>query len=78
MKNDPIAPPATSAGLPGILRLTAGFAVLALAALAALVILDLVPREQVAPVGRKIVLLTVVVGLASTAIAGLVGWRRRS
>jgi hypothetical protein len=67
-----------SAGLSGVLRLTAGLAILALAVLASLVVLDIVPRDQVAPYGRRIVLLAVIVGLAATGIAGLVQWGRRA
>jgi hypothetical protein len=58
MKGDPIEPGHSSAGLPGVLRFTAGFAILALAVLAALAVLDVLPREQ----------------LASAGIAGLVRW----
>ena len=68
----------SSAGLPGFLRLTAGLAILALATLAALVVLDIVPREQVAPVGRRILLLALIVSLAAAGIAGLVRWGRRA
>jgi hypothetical protein len=64
-----------SAGLPGVLRLIAGFAVLALAVLAGLVVLEVVPREQLTSVGTRIGLLFVIVALASAAIAGLVGRR---
>lgn len=67
----------TSAGLSGVLRLTAGLAVLALAVLAGLVVLDVMPHDQLAPVGRRIILLTVIVALASAAIAGLAGSRRK-
>ena len=72
---------AISAGLPGVLRLTAGLAILALAALAALaglVVLDVVPREQLAPVGRRILLLALIVALAAAAIAGLAAAGRKS
>jgi hypothetical protein len=78
MKSDPIEPGTGSAGLPGVLRLTAGVAILALAALAALVVLDIVPREQLASYGRRIVLLTLIVALASLGIGGLVRWGRRN
>ena len=71
MKPDPIPPVSGSAGLAGVLRLTAGLAVLALAVLAGLVVLDVVPREQLAPAGRRILLLTLIVCLAAAAIAGL-------
>ena len=67
----------TSAGLPGILRLTAGFAILALSVLSGLVVLDVLPREQLAPVGTRILALFVIVALASAAIAGLVGGGRK-
>ncbi len=69
---------AISAGLPGVLRLTAGLAILALAVLAGLVVLDVVPREQLAPVGRRILLLALIVVLASAAIAGLAAAGRKS
>ena len=77
MKTDPISAEPSSAGLPGVLRLTAGLAVLALAGLAGLVVLDVVPRDQLAPVGRRIVMLTVIVALASAAIAGLASSRKK-
>jgi hypothetical protein len=78
MMSDPIEPGPSSAGLPGFLRLTAGLAILALAALAGLVVLDVVPRDQLAPYGRRILLLALIVALASLGIAGLVrrGGRR--
>ena len=67
------------AGLSGVLRLTAGLAILALAAaLAALVVLDAIPRDRVAPYGQRILLLTLIVGLAAGGIGGLVRWGRRS
>lgn len=74
----PTQPDSSSAGLPGILRLTAGLAILALATLAALVVLDVVPLEQVTPYGQRILLLASIVGLAAAGIAGLVRWGRRS
>jgi hypothetical protein len=77
VKNEPVASVSSSAGLPGVLRLTAGLAILALAVLATLVVLDVLPREQVAPYGRRIVLLALIVGLAATAVAGLIRWGRR-
>lgn len=46
-------------------------AVLALAVLASLVVLDVIPREQVAPYGRRILLLALIIALAGAAIAGL-------
>ena len=73
----PTQPDSSTAGLPGILRLTAGLAILALATLAALVVLDLVPLEQVQPYGRRILLLALIVGLAAAGIAGLVRWGGR-
>jgi hypothetical protein len=74
MKGDPIEPGHSSAGLPGVLRFTAGFAILALAVLAALAVLDVLPREQLASYGRRILLLALIVALASAGIAGLVRW----
>jgi hypothetical protein len=67
-----------SAGLPGVLRLTAGLAVLALAVLCGLVVLDVLPREQLATIGRRILLLSLIVALASTAIAVLAGGGRKN
>jgi hypothetical protein len=77
MKDNPIEPTENSSGLPGVLRLTAGLAIVALAVLAALAVLDVLPREQVTSYGRKILLLALIAGLASAGIAGLVRWGRR-
>jgi hypothetical protein len=77
MNRQPIESGPSSAGLPGVLRLTAGLAVLALAGLAGLVVLDVLPREQLAPVGRRILLLALIVALTSAAIAGLAGAGRK-
>jgi hypothetical protein len=78
MKNQPVQPGPVSAGLPGVLRLTAGLVIIALAALAALVVLEVLPVEQVLPHGRRIVLLALVFALAASGIAGLVRWGQRS
>jgi hypothetical protein len=78
MKNQPVPSGTSSSGLPGVMRLTAGLVILALAGLASLVVLDLVPVEQVLPHGRRIVLLALVIALAATGIAGLVRWGRGS
>ncbi len=43
--------------LPQLLRLTAALAVVLLGVLAALVVLDVIPRDQLATLGVKIVLL---------------------
>jgi hypothetical protein len=77
MKGDPIEPGQSSAGLPGVLRLTAGLAIIALAVLAALAVLDVLPREQITSYGRRILLLALIVALAAAGIAGLVHWGRR-
>jgi hypothetical protein len=77
MKGDPIEPDHSSAGLPGVLRLTAGLAIIALAVLAALAVLDVLPREQLTSYGRRILLLALIVALAVAGIAGLVRWGRR-
>jgi hypothetical protein len=39
-------------------------------------VLDLLPRDELAGYGKKILLLGLVVALASSAIAGLVRWGR--
>lgn len=77
MKHDPIEPGPSSAGLPGLLRLTAGLAIISLAVLAALAVLDVLPRDQIARYGTRILLLALIVALASFGIAGLVRWGRR-
>ena len=77
MKGDPIEPDHSSAGLPGVLRLTAGLAIVALAVLAALAVLDVLPREQLTSYGRRTLLLALIVALAAAGIAGLVRWGRR-
>jgi len=76
MKGDPIEGH-SSAGLSGVLRLTAGLAIIALAVLAALAVLDVLPREQLTSYGRRILLLALIVALAAAGIAGLVHWGRR-
>jgi hypothetical protein len=45
--------------------------------LAGLVVLDVVPRDQLAPYGRRILLLAVIAALASFGIGGLVHWGKR-
>jgi hypothetical protein len=52
-------------------------AVVALAILAALVVLEVLPREQLAPYGTRILLLALIFALASIGVAGLVHWGRR-
>ena len=76
MKGDPIEGH-SSAGLSGVLRLTAGLAIIALALLAALAVLDVLPREQLTSYGRRILLLALIVALSAAGIAGLVHWGRR-
>ena len=76
-QSDPTQPGPGSAGLPGVLRLTAGLAIVALAVLAALAVLDVLPREQLARYGTRTLLLAAIVALASIGIAGLVRWGRR-
>ena len=77
MRGDPVEPVHSNAGLAGVLRLTAGLAIIALAVLAALVVLDVLPREQVTSYGRRILLLALIVALAAAGIAGLVHWGQR-
>jgi hypothetical protein len=50
---------------------------LTLAVLAALAVLDVLPREQLTSYGRRILLLALIVVLASAGISGLVHWGRR-
>jgi hypothetical protein len=45
--------------------------------LAALAVLDVLPREQLTSYGRRILLLALIVALAAAGIAGLVRWGRR-
>jgi hypothetical protein len=78
MRDNPVQPATSSAGLPGVLRLTAGLAILALAALAAMAVLNLLPREQLVGYGRRILLLALIVSLAAAGIAGLVRWGKHS
>jgi hypothetical protein len=61
MNRDPIAGPSSAA----------------LAILAPLVVLEGLPREQLAPYGTRILLLALIIALASIGIAGLVRWGRR-
>jgi hypothetical protein len=77
MNDRPVPSPGRSAGLPGVLRLTAGLTIIALAILASLVVLEIVTLEQVLPQGRQIVLLALIAALAAAGIAGLVRWGRR-
>ena len=77
MKHDPVQPLARSAGLPGVLRLTGGLAILALAILAALVVLEVIPQQRLATYGGRILLLAVIAALAAAAIAALAGGNRR-
>ena len=46
--------------------------------LAALAVLDVLPREQLTSYGRRILLLALIVALAAAGIAGLVHWGRRA
>ena len=78
MKNEPVPPGPSSAGLPGVLRLTAGLVILAIAGLASLVILDIVSLEQALPHGKRILLLAWVAALAAGGIAGRGGWGKRT
>jgi uncharacterized membrane protein YqjE len=77
MKHDPVQPVERSAGLPGVLRLTGGLAVLALAILAALVVLDVIPQQRLAAYGGRILLLAIIVALAAGVIAALASDNRR-
>jgi hypothetical protein len=58
--------------LPNLLRLAAALAVAFLGLLAGLVILDIIPREQLTTLGVKVVLLLGIFCLVSLAVAVLV------
>jgi hypothetical protein len=63
--------PKPNAGLFGTLKLVAMFAVLALATLAGLLVLEVIPRAAFAELLGKTVLLTLIVALAVFAIGML-------
>jgi hypothetical protein len=73
---DPVPPPTESGGLPSLLRLVAALAIALLAGLAALVVLDVLPREILAQWSVKVILLTGIAALASVAITFIMGWGR--
>jgi len=73
MSNDPEQ---RTGGLGGTVRLIPVFAILALALLAALVVLDVIPREQLAEWGTKIGLLAAIAVAAVVGIAAMMGGRR--
>lgn len=75
---DPVRPtnPEPS-GLPSLLRLMAALAIALLAGLAALVVLDVVPRELLRQWSVKVILLTGIAALASMGITFIMGWGRR-
>lgn len=66
-----------TSGLPSLLRLMAALAIALLAGLAALVVLDVVPREMLRQWSVKLILLTGIAALASVAITFIMGWGRR-
>lgn len=71
------APSGTDSGsLPSLLRLMAALAIALLAGLAALVVLDVVPRELLAQWSVKVILLTGIAALASVAITFIMGLGR--
>lgn len=71
------ATPESRSGLAGTLKLIAVVAVLLLALLAAGFVLDLVPKEAIAEVATKVVLVLVIAAVAAFLIGALVGRRRR-
>ena len=77
MPSEPTEREQPSAGLPGVLRLVAGLAILALALIAAMVVVGALTREQLADYGTRVVLLAGIAALAAGGIAALVGWRPR-
>jgi hypothetical protein len=64
-------------GLTGLLRLMAAMAIALLAGIAALVVLDVLPREILTQWSVKVILLTGIAALASMAITFIMGWGRR-
>ncbi len=64
-------------GLTGLLRLMAAMAIALLAGIAALVVLDVLPREMLTQWSVKVILLTGIAALASMAITFILGWGRR-
>ncbi|MGH7629522.1 MAG: hypothetical protein ACREOF_09025 [Gemmatimonadales bacterium] len=75
---DPVPPPESEpSGLPSLLRLMAALAIALLAGLAALVVLDVVPREMLTQWSVKVILLTGIAALAIVAITFIMGWGRR-
>lgn len=71
------AAPERSSGLAGMLKLIAVVAVLLLALLAAGFVLDLVPREAIAEVATKVVLLAGIGVVAVFLVGALIGRGRR-
>lgn len=57
-----------SSGLSGSLRVIAGMAILALAVLASLLVLDVIPHSMFSDLAGKILLLVLVVALATAAL----------
>jgi hypothetical protein len=64
-------------GLTGLLRLMAAMAIALLAGIAALVVLDVLPREILTQWSVKVILLTGIAALASMANTFIMGWGRR-
>ena len=64
-------------GLTCLLRLMAAMAIALLAGIAALVVLDVLPREMLTQWSVKVILLTGIAALASMAITFILGWGRR-
>jgi hypothetical protein len=76
--SDPGTPaPEQPGGLTNFLRLMAALAIALLAGLAALVVLDVVPREMLTQWSVKVILLTGIAALASMAVTFVMGWGRR-
>ena len=62
-----------AAGLAGVARFIAGLAILFVAGLAILLVLDLISLEMFGSFATRVILVLCIVGLASAAIALLVG-----
>jgi hypothetical protein len=64
-------------GLAGVLKLTAVIAILLLALLGMLVVLDVIPRDSLGELATKILLVACIFGLASVALGFLMRSSKR-
>ena len=71
MTQDPAQTGTNRSGLGGVLKLTAIIAMVLLALLGVLVVLDVIPRDSLGELATKILLVACIFGLASAALAFL-------